>query len=100
MMQDYVRTNTYQHAMLVNMADFSGKVVLDVGAGSGILSFFAIQAGAKKVYAVEASNMAQHCEVRTSFGQQQYVFWLQFNLCIKFLPIHLFLGELLAVIIT
>ncbi|XP_005102517.1 histone-arginine methyltransferase CARMER isoform X2 [Aplysia californica] len=62
MMQDYIRTSTYQRAMLTNLSDFHDKIVLDVGAGSGILSFFAIQAGAKKVYAIEASSMAQHCE--------------------------------------
>lgn len=62
MMQDYVRTSTYQRAMLNNCHDFQDKIVLDVGAGSGILSFFAIQAGAKKVYAIEASSMALQCQ--------------------------------------
>ena len=66
MMQDYVRTSTYQRAILGNSSDFKDKVILDVGAGSGILSFFAVQAGAKRVYAVEASNMANHAEVLVS----------------------------------
>jgi histone-arginine methyltransferase CARM1 len=58
MMQDLVRTSTYEKAILTNAADFEGKVVLDVGTGSGILAFFAAKAGAKKVYGVEASAMA------------------------------------------
>ncbi|XP_017775045.1 PREDICTED: histone-arginine methyltransferase CARMER isoform X2 [Nicrophorus vespilloides] len=62
MLQDFVRTSTYQRAILCNLADFKDKVVLDVGAGSGILSFFAAQAGAKKVYAVEASTMAHFAQ--------------------------------------
>lgn len=62
MMQDYIRTSTYQKAIISNLSDFKDKVVLDVGAGSGILSFFAVQAGARKVYAVEASSMAKHAE--------------------------------------
>lgn len=33
--------------------------MLDVGCGSGILSLFAAQAGARKVYAIEASNVAE-----------------------------------------
>ncbi|KNA07791.1 hypothetical protein SOVF_168700 [Spinacia oleracea] len=60
MMQDYVRTGTYYAAVMENRVDFSGKVVVDVGAGSGILSLFAAQAGAKHVYAVEASEMADY----------------------------------------
>jgi type I protein arginine methyltransferase len=62
MMQDFVRTSTYQKAINGNYNDFNDKIVLDVGAGSGILSFFAAQAGAKRVYAVEASNMAQYAQ--------------------------------------
>jgi len=60
MMQDFIRTSTYQKAILDNPIDFNGKIILDVGAGSGILSFFAQQSGAKRVYAVEASSIAVH----------------------------------------
>ncbi|CAG8556282.1 1928_t:CDS:2 [Acaulospora morrowiae] len=60
MLQDSVRTSTYRSAILLNgPMCFLGKLVLDVGAGSGILSYFAVQAGAEKVYAVEASQMAE-----------------------------------------
>ncbi|CAB1318279.1 unnamed protein product [Coregonus sp. 'balchen'] len=63
MLQDYLRTATYQKAILLNETDFKDKIVLDVGSGSGILSFFAIQAGAKRVYAVEASPVAKFAEM-------------------------------------
>ncbi|KAI8988716.1 S-adenosyl-L-methionine-dependent methyltransferase [Pilobolus umbonatus] len=60
MLQDNVRTSTYRSSILLNgPKSFKDKLVMDVGAGSGILSYFAVQAGAKKVYAVEASGMAK-----------------------------------------
>ena len=62
MLQDHVRTSLYQFSMLENPVDFKGKTVVDVGAGTGILSFFAAKAGASKVYAVEASGMALHAK--------------------------------------
>lgn len=34
---------TYYAAVIENRADFLGRVVVDVGAGSGILSLFAAQ---------------------------------------------------------
>jgi protein arginine N-methyltransferase 1 len=34
----------------------SKKIVLDVGSGTSLLSLFSVQAGAKHVYAVEASK--------------------------------------------
>jgi histone-arginine methyltransferase CARM1 len=62
MLQDYIRTGTYYSAITENTSDFQGKAVMDVGCGSGILSLFAAKAGARVVYAVEASNMAQFAQ--------------------------------------
>ncbi|KAK9909649.1 hypothetical protein WJX75_005586 [Coccomyxa subellipsoidea] len=63
MLQDMIRTGTYYASIMGNAVDFQDKVVMDVGAGSGILSLFAAQAGARKVYAVEASNMAASANI-------------------------------------
>lgn len=59
MLQDAVRTGTYRRSIVENPDDFKGKTVMDIGAGSGILSFFAAQTGASVVYAVEASSMGE-----------------------------------------
>jgi SAM-dependent methyltransferase len=58
MLTDQPRQDAYRNAILNNKPLFKDKVVLDVGCGTGILSIFCAQAGAKKVLAVEASNLA------------------------------------------
>ena len=71
MMQDTVRTGTYQRAIFENPEDFRDKVVLDVGTGSGVLAFFAAAAGAKKVYAVEmsaAADLAEELAAANGYG--------------------------------
>ena len=58
MLRDEVRTGTYRKAIMGNPEDFHDKIVLDLGAGTGILSIFAAMAGAKHVYAVEQAEIA------------------------------------------
>lgn len=63
MLQDFERMGAYHDAIRLNAErHFKGKVVLDVGAGTGVLSIWAAQAGASRVYSVEATNIADHAE--------------------------------------
>lgn len=57
MLKDEVRTTSYRDSIIKNKHIFQDKVVLDVGCGTGILSMFAAQAGAKHVIGVDMSNI-------------------------------------------
>jgi predicted RNA methylase len=58
MLKDEHRTRTYRDAILGNATLFRDAVVVDVGCGTGILSMFAVLAGARHVYALERSDIA------------------------------------------
>lgn len=78
MIKDDVRTQTYYKAIMHNKYAFEGKVVLDVGAGSGILSLFCAKAGAKKVIAVECSSVCELAkEVVKENGYEGVIICLQ-----------------------
>ena len=62
MLKDRIRTLSYRDSMIQNPQLFKGKVVLDVGCGTGILSMFAANAGAQHVYALDCSAIVEHAK--------------------------------------
>lgn len=60
MMSDHTRTAALGRA--IDAVVQPGMQVVDVGAGSGILSMMAARAGASRVHALEISTMAQEAE--------------------------------------
>lgn len=58
LLRDSVRTSVFRTAIFENAEALRGKVAVDVGAGVGVLSFFAAQAGVREVHAVEPTETA------------------------------------------
>ena len=68
MLVDETRTSAYSQA--ISRVVRPGDVVVDVGCGSGILSFFACRAGARRVHAIESEpviNIAELVAAKNGF---------------------------------
>lgn len=60
MLQDEVRNRAFKEAIFRNVK--KDDVVIDLGTGTGILAIWAAQAGARKVYAIEETDVADVAE--------------------------------------
>ena len=78
MLKDRVRTEAYMNSIYNNRHLFRGKVVLDVGCGTGILSMFAAKAGARRVIGIDCATIIHQArEIVATNGLSDVVTLLQ-----------------------
>lgn len=99
MLADTVRVETYKKAIEKHIS--SGDMVLDLGTGTGILSYFAVRNNPKKVYAIDHSEFIEVAKMiarKNNFKNIEFVKTnsLSFNPKVKFdVIIHEQMGDYL-----
>ena len=89
MLKDEVRTTSYRDAIVKNSHLFKGKVVLDVGCGTGILCMFAAQAGAKLVIGVDMSSIINQAKkIVAANGFSEVITLIQVRSALSIIHIH------------
>ena len=74
LVSDTIRNERYRRSIFETVK--KGDIVVDIGAGTGILSFFAYQAGAARVYAIERTKIINIAKsiARANGLEEQIVF--------------------------
>jgi predicted RNA methylase len=68
MLEDKVRNSVYERSLSLLC---SGKIVADIGAGSGILSLMASRSGASTVFAIERSGIIKLTEANIKANRME-----------------------------
>lgn len=85
LLRDTVRVESYRNA--IEQVIKPGDVVVDLGTGTGILSFLACQAGAKLVYAIEREQIIHLAKlVAKQNGYDQRIYFIEDDVSAVNLP--------------
>jgi hypothetical protein len=96
---DDVRNKAFRSSIAATVRP--GDVVLDLGAGSGILSLFAVQAGAARVYALErapvAAALARQIVASNGFADRVQIVEADVSFATVIEPVNVIVSEWLGV---